>query len=295
MSVLEEYLTNIAEAIREVEGAEGPIPAAEFAERVRGIKALPPPGKDLEDYSWDEITAISKAGKAREYFKLGDVKTAILFAEGKELNNLGHMLIPQFQIIGFDHDDVSEPNTYGRPKAGITFRFGVVPVPSSFSELWSFNVLGGPLNNDNAAIENAYSWETCDMRTLTLPDLKSKLSVGLQNAICKVKKKTVSGTDLSIVTTDDDLWLLSEVEIVGAADMSYPGEGEQYEFYKQYPSSASLINLDQYGAPGPFSLRSLGNLEGYKSLHVIYTPDSRIRFDLSDTNTPYQLVFCFCV
>ena len=40
MSVQEDYLADIADAIREKEGSTDPIPAAEFAERVRGIETL---------------------------------------------------------------------------------------------------------------------------------------------------------------------------------------------------------------------------------------------------------------
>lgn len=66
----------------------------------------------LEDISWAEVSAISKAGLAPQYWKIGDVKPFTM--NGHTYNA---------QIVAFDHFDVADYSSYGRSKAGIVFQF----------------------------------------------------------------------------------------------------------------------------------------------------------------------------
>ena len=63
--------------------------------------------------------------------------------------------------------------------------------------------------------------------------LKAQLPVEVQAGIRPVNKLTSAGNQSSsIVTTNDDLFLLSEIEIFGRTTYSLAGEGKQYAYYQ---------------------------------------------------------------
>lgn len=65
----------------------------------------------LANNDWATISAVSRAGKAQDFWSVGDTKT---FKSGSYTYTA--------QIMGFDHYDVSDPSSYGREKAGICFQ-----------------------------------------------------------------------------------------------------------------------------------------------------------------------------
>ena len=46
------------------------------------------------------------------------------------------------------------------------------------------------------------------------------------------KKSSAGNQSSSIQTTNDKLFLLSEIEIFGSTTYSFTGEGKQYDYYK---------------------------------------------------------------
>lgn len=66
----------------------------------------------LANNSWEKISEVARAGKAPQYWKIGDVKPFTM--NGYTYNA---------QIVAFDHFDVADPSSYGRSKAGIVFQF----------------------------------------------------------------------------------------------------------------------------------------------------------------------------
>ena len=71
------------------------------------------------------------------------------------------------------------------------------------------------------------------MRTQTMPALNTMLPAEVQAGIRAVNKLTSAGNqNPSIVTTSDELFLLSEIEIFGSTTYSFAGEGLQYDYYK---------------------------------------------------------------
>lgn len=66
----------------------------------------------LANNSWEKISEVARAGKASQYWNVGDTKPIVL--SGEEYTA---------QIVDFDHYDVDDPTTYGREKAGIVFQF----------------------------------------------------------------------------------------------------------------------------------------------------------------------------
>ena len=174
---------------------------------------------NLESISWSRLAVISKKGLASAMFHIGDEKT--LTVNGESYTAV---------IIGFDHDTPVNIATYGRNKAGITWQLK--------------NCLDTryPMNSSST---NSGGWKSCAMRTSTMATLLNQLTSDLKNAIVKVKKlSSAGGKSTAINTTEDSLFLLSEVEIFGSIDPAYAvaGEGSQYEYYQSGNSRVKISN-----------------------------------------------------
>lgn len=164
-------------------------------------KGLPPIGTALNDMTWEQIQTISDAGKASDYFNVGDTKNITLKGVSYPV-----------QIIGFNHDTKTDGGT-----AGITFQL--------------VDCLNGnyAMNSSNT---NVGGWKSSAMRT-RMDTFFSQLPSDLQSAIKAVNKLVSVGNNTSTIeTVSDKLFLLSEVEIFGSAAHSFSGEGSQYDWYK---------------------------------------------------------------
>lgn len=85
----------------------------------------------------------------------------------------------------------------------------------------------------NSRSTNSGGWTNCDMRSTHLPAILDLMPAEVQAAIREVQKKTSAGSQSSsIQTTNDKLFLLSEIEIFGSATDSFAGEGTQYAYYQ---------------------------------------------------------------
>lgn len=120
----------------------------------------------------------------------------------------------RIDIIGKNHDDLAD----GTGKAPLTFQ-----MHDCYTTTYR-------MNSTNT---NVGGWRDCRMRTQTLPSLKLLLPAEVQAGIRPVKKLTSAGNQSSsIVTTSDELFLLSEIEIFGRTTYSFAGEGKQYAYYQ---------------------------------------------------------------
>ena len=172
---------------------------------------------DLGSLSWSQVAAISKMGLASTLFHIGDEKTLTV-------NGVSYTAV----IIGFDHDTPVNTATYGRDKAGITW------------QLKNCLKTTYPMNSSNT---NNGGWTSCAMRTSTMATLLSQLASDLKNAIVKVKKLSSAGNQSTAInTTEDSLFLLSEVEIFGSTTYAKAGEGSQYEYYQSGNSRVKTVN-----------------------------------------------------
>lgn len=125
------------------------------------------------------------------------------------------------QIIGKNHDDFSD----GSGKAPLTLQFGVAN-DSAKDGMYATTY---PMNSTNT---NVGSWADSVMRNTTLPALKALMPAEIQAAIKPVNKLTSAGSQSTTInTTSDELFLLSEIEIMGYTSHSVAGEGTQYAFY----------------------------------------------------------------
>ena len=169
----------------------------------------------LEQTDWSEIALCSQFGQAKNYFSVGDQKTV-------SINGTNYKV----QIIGFDHDQLTSGGM-----AGITFQ------------------LVDCLNqtaNMNSSNTNAGGWNSSAMRT-RMSTYLGQLPAALRNVIKTVNKRTSAGSQSSsIQTTQDKLFLLSEIEIFGATTYSFAGEGTQYEYYAAGNTTIKKVNGSAY-------------------------------------------------
>ena len=86
--------------------------------------------------------------------------------------------------------------------------------------------------------------------------LLNQLSSDLKSVLKFVNKVTSKGNNQSgLETTSDKLFLLSEIEVFGATQYSYAGEGKQYEYYTAGNSTIKKVNgsADYWWERSPFS------------------------------------------
>lgn len=120
----------------------------------------------------------------------------------------------RIDIIGKNHDDLAD----GTGKAPLTFQ-----LHDCYDTIFRMN----------ATITNVGGWRDCEMRTRAMPALKALMPAEVQAGIRAVNKLTsAGGKSSSIVTTSDELFLPSEVEVFGSITNSFSGEGTQYEYYQ---------------------------------------------------------------
>lgn len=161
--------------------------------------------KTLNKMSWREIAEIIATGDAPSIFDVGEEKE-IELKDGQKVTVV---------ILDFDHD---KENT-------ITFGFrdcidGAYPMNEYVNEDWDSTNVGG--------------WETSKMRNVFMQRLFNLLPNDLQDIIKTVSKNTSKGGGSDeIITTQDKLFLLSEVEVFGDTDYSAGGEGVQYKYFEE--------------------------------------------------------------
>lgn len=86
---------------------------------------------------------------------------------------------------------------------------------------------------------NVNGWKNCPRRTWCNDVFLAALPAAIQSLVKTVEKLTSAGNQSATIdTTEDDVFLLSEIEVFGTVTYSKAGEGSQYEFYQ----TASNIN-----------------------------------------------------
>ena len=137
------------------------------------------------------------------------------------LNGTGYA----FDIIGFNHDTLTDTVAYGEEtatgKAGITFQ-----MHDLFATTYQ-------MNSTNTS---KGGWKSSDMRTSTMATMKGYLPDDWEAIIKPVNKVSgKGGTTASwsgTETVSDSCFLLAEIEIFGSTTQSVSGEGSQYAYYK---------------------------------------------------------------
>ena len=214
-------------------------------------------GDNLNDTDWADIDICGRLGMAQQFFKVGDSKTVNIGGTNYEV-----------QIIGFNHDDKVSGG-----KAAYSFQ--LVDCLNQTQQM-------------NTSNTNTGGWNGSAMRG-RMSTYKSQLPAALRNVIKTVKKKSGTGGGSSSGTqqTNDDLFLLSEIEIFGTTTYSVAGEGTQYEWYKAGNSRIKKVNgsADFWWERSPYS----GNTSSFCSV------DSSGSANSSYAGSSRGVSFGFCV
>lgn len=153
--------------------------------------------------TWEQIIEACHSNAVPGTWKVADQKPMTI-------NGADYLI----DIIGKNHDDYSD----GSGKAPLTFQL---------------HDCYGTTYKMNASNTNVGGWGSSDMRITHLPVILARMPAAVQSGIREVNKLTSAGNKkANIVTKQDKLFLLSEIEIFGSVRYSISGEGTQYDYYK---------------------------------------------------------------
>ena len=139
----------------------------------------------------------------------------------------------------------------------------------------------------NSSNTNSGGWQNSAMRTTHLPAILNLMPAEVKAAIRDVQKKSSAGNQSSsIQTTNDKLFLLSEIEIFGSTTYSFAGEGKQYDYYKAGNSKVKNLSgsANHWWERSPFSSSST-------SFCCVIRSGSA---DASNASNSYGVAFGFC-
>ena len=177
------------------------------------------------DTTWANIILACQTNTVPDTWAVGDQKAMII--GGTEY---------MIDIIGKNHDNYAD----GSGNAPLTFQ-----LHDSYGTTYSMN----------STSTNAGGWRNSIMRNTNLPIILSVMPLEVSSAIKQVTKQTSCGEQsTTIETTNDGLFLLSEVEVLGTYANSYSGEGRRYQYYDNGGSMIKNVN----GSPHSWSTRSPG-------------------------------------
>ena len=184
-----------------------------------------------------------------------------------------------FDVIGFNHDELTTPTAYGAAtatgKAGFTFQM---------HDLFATNYWMNPTNT------NQGGWKNSLMRTSKMATMKGYMPAAWQTAIKPVNKAsgTGGGSSSGTETVSDNCFLLAEIEIFGSRTYSVPGEGTQYAYYK-----AGNSKVKRKGGTAIFWWERSPYSGGSTSFGIVnHNNESPSGWVASETN---GVAFAFCV
>lgn len=177
---------------------------------------LLPAKNTLQNTSWADIATVAAAGRASEYWAVGDTKT---IAFGSAVFGSTTITV---KILDFYYDDLAD----GNGKAAISF--GMVDCFANTRAMNSSNT-------------NAGGWSGSAMRSAlistVLPALQSAIGAGVIKAVAK--RTTAGDKSTSIVTSSDSVWLMSQYEVSGAGYDEKPVD--KSAGYAAFTNNASRI------------------------------------------------------
>lgn len=267
---------------------------------------LPAIGTALNDCTWEQIANIADAGKAAEYFAVGDAKEIVI--NGTVGNTTFDSLSVWAFIIGFDHNaDIEGSNTihFQIGKTAQADGTNISLVDSKYNTV----VTSAGYFNVNTSATNSGGWRDSYMRKVLLgsdndPDdpLEGSLLAALPSDMRSVMKGVTKYTDNTgggadtaarVTSTIDYLWLPAEWELFGkrtygnSAEQSYQ---QQYDYYASGNKKKFYKHNDQSTAAA-WRLRSpdATSSEGFCFVNV--SGESNIR----TAETSFGVAPCFCV
>ena len=198
---------------------------------------------NFADNDWADIIAACQSGSVPASWVVGNYKDMTINGQQYRID-----------IIGKNHDTYASGGT-----APLTFQ-----MHDCYTETKQ-------MNSSNT---NSGGWQNSAMRTTHLPAILNMMPAEVKAAIRDVQKKSSAGNQSSsIQTTNDKLFLLSEIEIFGSTTYSFAGEGKQYDYYKAGNSKVKNLSgsADSWWERSPYSsnstafcyVNSNGNADAY--------------------------------
>lgn len=213
---------------------------------------------NFADNTWDAIVDACHNNTVLNSWLVADSKTITI-------DSVSY----QFDIVGKNHD------TY---TAG-----GIAPLTFGIHNSYNTKArMDGPTNHT--------AWDSSYMRQKTLPGILSKMPEVIKNGIRAVNKPAANSSDDStIITTSDELFLLSEAEVIGSKGFANAIEGKQYDYYKAGNSKIKTLN----GEKEWWWLRSPAN-ESYGRGHFCYINSDGSPGTFGANYEAAGIAFAFC-
>lgn len=261
----------------------------------------------LNDTSWADISDISDAGLASNYFAVGDCKAVTLNGTVGSLTFDNETYY--CYIIGIDHNIGIE----GANK--IHFQFGKTALSNGTNICFIDEAEGSlkdegswfNMNNYEAAVAmNQGGWEQSHMRTVICPEFKNALPPDLRTVlktITKYSDNTGGGSDSAnyVTATSDEIFLLAEYEVLGERNCANTTEQNYQEQYDYYSSGGfSIIKYDQISGfaeagiryPYPWWLRSVYASEDSRFCAVNNITSEPVSGRFGGVSTGFAPAFC---
>lgn len=208
--------------------------------------------------SWEEIAVACQNGNIPDSWRVGDQKTMAIGGTNYVID-----------IIGKNHDDYAD----GSGKAPLTFQ-----LHECYSNPQPMHI----------SANNSGGWSSSYFRINIIQSYLNSLPLEVKSNIKEVNKLTSSGYGSSdIVTTVDKLFLLSEIEVLGAVTYSKPGEGNQYEYYEAENTLKKKIATN-YAA---WWLRSPSGNRTDSFCHI--TSAGGLNYTVANESLGVSFAFCF--
>lgn len=166
--------------------------------------------------SWSQIAEVCAMGAVPESWKIGDISAPVM-RNGKEYH---------WQIVDKNHYDLAKSDAHYND-----------PLYNGGTNKAALTLIQEEVFTDNHRMDetnsNSCSWKDSEFRTDTLQTIKSELDQDFVAVVRKVVIKTAqSSNDATIVETEDDFFMMSEIEVFGNNDHSKPGEGTYLQYFK---------------------------------------------------------------
>lgn len=211
---------------------------------------------NFADNEWSEIIAACQSGNVPASWVVGNYKNMTINGKAYRID-----------IIGKNHDTYAAGGT-----APLTFQ-----MHDCYTETKQ-------MNSSNT---NSGGWQNSAMRTTHLPAILNMMPAEVKAAIRDVQKKSSAGNQSSsIQTTNDKLFLLSEIEIFGSTTYSFAGEGKQYAYYQA--GNSKVKNLS--GSANRWWERSPYSSDSASFCRV----DSNGSANANDASSSRGVAFGFC-
>ena len=254
----------------------------------------------LNDYSWDEISAISASGDASNYFEIGDRKEIVLNG------TVGALTFNDYHtyafIIGFDHNASREGSNRIHFQLAKTALSGGADI--CFTDGFYNSTGSSAAFRMNTSRTNSGGWEDSYMRNNICGTRKSTTSgrimgaipAELRNALKSVTKYTnnngSSSASSAVTATTDYFFLLSEYEVFGDITYSNSYEANYQQQYAYYSAgnSKGKYRHNSTGSAAYWWLRS--PYAGTSGIFVNVYPEGIVYFSTASISFGFAPGFC---